>query len=705
LSDPAAQRNGEQRRLATIVAVDVAGYSARAEADERAAAAAVAALRERIDAACEAHGGRIFNTAGDGFMLEFPTVSGALEAAAAIAGDPDPPVRVGVHLGEVMVTPTGDLLGHGVNVAARIQALAPAGGVLVSADVQRAIRGPLAARLSDKGPARLDKMDETIRIFALGAEGEGARHGPRLRLPDVRGRARPALMAAAAVLVLAVLGVWLLRERIWPAPRDDTSVAVVPFKVLGADAAARTVADGLVEEINGVLGSGEGLTLSAATPEQASVAAGPATPKAGLVLSGSVERAGDALQVRVRLDDARLKAVLWTETFTGSVADPRPLEVAVAAKATAVIGFALNVRGPGSEDVDGETMADIVQAQTLQTFVFPDGALKARALLQRVVARAPRSAAAHAALGGAAGVAFRQAPQGEDEALRLEAQAESRKAIALDPRNGWPYVTLSRTTSPRQAWAEREGLLDRAIALSPGQFYGHDARGYLLAEVGRTREGLASIQQGQALNSLHPGGDYRAAIHLAELGHYPEARRLSERLASYWPQAWTDLARAALVSLYGPTEEARAVLAASLAHPYLGEAPSLRVIAAFVEARAGHDPKARSKAARAIVEAVRTEGFRRSDAIPMLCLLGDLDDAFALADAGASDRDEFNLFPLFAPTTAAMREDPRFWRLTVRKGLADYWMKTGRWPDICRGMTGEKACPVRVAEAIRAEKG
>jgi adenylate cyclase len=694
-----------QRRLASIVAIDVAGYSARAEADETAAAAEIAALSRLISKACETHGGRIFNTAGDGFMLEFPAVSGALEAAGEIARDSEPPVRVGVHLGEVMVTPTGDLLGHGVNVAARIQALAPAGGVLVSADVQRAIRGPLAERLTDRGPVRLDKMDETVRVFALGAEGAPRPAerpiGPRPRLPATGRRLRIAIAAVLTALVVAAAGAWVLRDRLWPGADTDTTVAVLPFKVLGADPAARTVADGLAEEINGALASDETLIISASAPVDGAAPGAPAAPRAGLVLTGSVERTGEQLQVRVRLDETHLRVTLWTETFTGPAADPKALEVAVAAKATAVIGFALSTRGVGSQTLDAAALADFVQAQVLTTFVYPDGALKARALLQRVAARYPRLAVAHSALASAAGVASHQAPPEEEEALRSEAQDEARKAIALDPTSGEPFITLSRTTAPRQAWAERERLLDRAVALSPNLFYAWDARGYLLAEVGRTREGLQSIQKGQALNSLHPGADYRAAIHLAETGHYPEARRSAERLATYWPQAWTDLARATLVALYGAPDEARAVLARSLNHPYLGEEPSLRALSMFVDARAGRDPRARARAAEAVVDAVRTEGFRRNDAIQMLCLLGDLDGAFALADAGPSDRSEFTLFALFAPTTAPMRADARFWPLAVKYRLADYWLKSSHWPDFCDELTGEKACRVRAAAAMR----
>lgn len=160
-------QRGAKRRLATIVAVDVAGYSARTEIDEAKTAAEVAALRAIVDAIAQAHDGRIFNTAGDGFMLEFGSSMAAIEAAGDLVAQCEPKVRVGVHLGDVAVQRNGDLLGHGVNVAARLMALAEPGAMLVSADVYRTIHGPLAQSLRSQGTRKLPKMAETVEVFAL----------------------------------------------------------------------------------------------------------------------------------------------------------------------------------------------------------------------------------------------------------------------------------------------------------------------------------------------------------------------------------------------------------------------------------------------------------------------------------------------------------------------------------------------------------
>ncbi|MDB5431784.1 MAG: hypothetical protein JWP35_2900 [Caulobacter sp.] len=697
----------QQRRLATIVAIDVAGYSARAEADETAAAAAIAALSRRVHDAAETHGGRVFNTAGDGFMLEFPTVTGALEAAEAIAADPDTPVRAGVHLGEVMVTPTGDLLGHGVNVAARIQALAPARGVLVSDDVRRALRGPLAERLADRGLARLDKMDETVRIFALTDQRRAKARA--LRLPR-----RRTLQVLAALLLVALLAAaattWMLRARLWPDTDRDTRVAVLPFKVAGADPQTRVMADGLAEEITGVLSSNQMLTVAASPPPAATpgAAAGAAaatpttpaaTPDAAFVLEGSVERDGPTLQVRVRLTNPDTRVTLWSETFSGQADDPAGLQTEVAAKATDAVSFALDARRKGGAALDDTAMADFIQGNILLSF--GSGAVKARAVLLRVVARAPGFARGHSALAVACSLIVRKAPRDQREPFRREVRDQAAQALKLDPTDGEAYLALNYAAGDDTAWSLREGYLQRGLALEPGFAYLNNNYSYLLADVGRPHDALGSIQRGLAANALHPGANYRYATALAQVGRYGEAREAIDLLARKWPRPWTDGARLALVMVYGPPADARALLARSRAHAYAGQGPLHDAWAAFLDARQTRDPARRKRAAAmimALAGAPSDGALHRSDAILALNLLGDLDDAFALAGRGYSDDGDFSAFALYAPPTAPMRADPRFWPLAAQLRLLDYWRTSGRWPDFCDGLKGAESCQARAAQ-------
>ncbi len=161
------------RKLATILSIDVVGYSRSAENDESAAVADVRRLRSAVSDIVAPFGGRIFNTAGDGFMVEFSAASSGVQAALALLSEsqsgarPLPRIRVGLHLGEVVVEDNGDLLGHGVNVAARLQAQAEAGSALVSETVRAQLRSVEEISFTPQGRVQLDKMSERLAVYAL----------------------------------------------------------------------------------------------------------------------------------------------------------------------------------------------------------------------------------------------------------------------------------------------------------------------------------------------------------------------------------------------------------------------------------------------------------------------------------------------------------------------------------------------------------
>jgi formylglycine-generating enzyme required for sulfatase activity len=167
-----SEQQGEERaiRLASIVAIDIVGFSTMSERDQRNAARKVENLRARIERVALANGGRLFNTAGDGFMLEFASAGSALAAIQEILdkrGRGEPPIRVGAHVGDVIVTATDDLLGHGVNVAARLQELAEPGAALVSAEFRSMARNSPQAAFQSKGQKPLENIDQRVQTFEI----------------------------------------------------------------------------------------------------------------------------------------------------------------------------------------------------------------------------------------------------------------------------------------------------------------------------------------------------------------------------------------------------------------------------------------------------------------------------------------------------------------------------------------------------------
>jgi TolB-like protein/class 3 adenylate cyclase/Tfp pilus assembly protein PilF len=342
------------RKLATIVALDVAGYSARTEADEARTTAEVAALGKVIEGIATRHGGRVFNTAGDGFMLEFPSSLLAVESAFELAQTCEPQVRVGVHLGDVMVQPNGDLLGHGVNVAARLMAQAQPGSVLISADVKRMMRGPLAQSLRSKGTIKLAKMSETIEVFTFPV-GSPPRRDLKARLAYLWARMSARVpkhvaliggaTATAAIAVAATLFLpQLMTDRDAP---PIASVAVLPFENLSSQKEAAFFAVGIQDEILTRLAKIGALKVISRT-STAQLASRPdnlqeLARQLGVanIMEGSVQREGDAVRVNVQLIRAASGDHLWAETFDRKLDDifgvQSDIAVAIAAALNATV--------------------------------------------------------------------------------------------------------------------------------------------------------------------------------------------------------------------------------------------------------------------------------------------------------------------------------------------------------------------------------
>ncbi|MGE3143182.1 MAG: adenylate/guanylate cyclase domain-containing protein, partial [Hyphomonadaceae bacterium] len=219
----------ETIKLASIVSIDVAGFSSLSERDQRRAARQIEALRSRIESVAGAHGGRIFNTAGDGFMLEFSSAGAALAAIQDLLDKrpkSEPAIRVGAHVGDVIVAVNNDLLGHGVNVAARLQSLAMPGGALVSGEFRSMARTSPSAAFQSRGRQPLENIEQRVHTFEI-----LSRRQRILRLAKRIGLALcvVALAAGAALATPHVIAFarahGLLREAAQPAAAAEPTAA------------------------------------------------------------------------------------------------------------------------------------------------------------------------------------------------------------------------------------------------------------------------------------------------------------------------------------------------------------------------------------------------------------------------------------------------------------------------------------------------
>src|SRR5580693_2147295 len=238
----------ETRKIAAILVSDVVGYSRLAGTDEDRTLARLRALRsDLIDPTISVHHGRIVKRTGDGSVIEFRSVVDAVRCAlevqhamvernAGVAPDKRIEFRIGIHLGDVVEESDGDLMGDGVNIAARLEGIAGPGAICLSEDAYRQVSGRLDMAVADLGPTQLKNIEKSIRVYSLQV-GVPAQTKP----PTPKKRSGLALLAAAiaALLLLAAAGGWYLLggRLIKPAQAGHLSIVALPFVNLSGDPA------------------------------------------------------------------------------------------------------------------------------------------------------------------------------------------------------------------------------------------------------------------------------------------------------------------------------------------------------------------------------------------------------------------------------------------------------------------------------------
>jgi TolB-like protein/class 3 adenylate cyclase len=318
-----------KRRLAAIFAADVEGYSRLMGADEVATLDALTARREILDGLIGTHGGRIANTAGDSVLAEFGSavdaVRCAMEAQDALAKanltlpeDRHINFRMGVHVGDVMVR-AGDLFGDGVNIAARLQTLARAGGLCISGVTYDQVRKILPLEFTDLGAQTVKNIEEPVRAYEVKALGEGA----FLRSKE------PPMLAVGAKEILTL--------------PDKPSIAVLPFQNMSGDPEQEYFADGMVEDIITALSRFRSLFViarnSSFTYKGRAVDVKQVGRELGVryVLEGSVRRAANRVRIVGQLIDASTGAHLWADRFDGALDDIFDLQDKVTASVVGAI--------------------------------------------------------------------------------------------------------------------------------------------------------------------------------------------------------------------------------------------------------------------------------------------------------------------------------------------------------------------------------
>jgi len=485
----------ETRKLAAILAADVVGYSKLASSDEDRTLARLRALRsDLIDPTIAVHHGRVVKRTGDGILIEFRSVVDAVRCAIEVqngmvernAGLPPErriEFRCGIHLGDVVEESDGDLMGDGVNIAARLEGIATPGAICLSEDAYRQVKARLDLAVSDLGATKLKNIAEPVRVYSLQV--------------GVPAQAKPAALTKPPLASTP--------------PR--LSIVVLPFANLGGDPEQEYFVDGVTESLTTDLSRIAGSFVigrnTAFTYKGKAVDLKQIGRELGVryVLEGSVQRGGNRMRVNVQLIDAETGNHLWAERFDKPVADLFDLQDEVVARLANALNTQLAAAEarraeqsphPDSMDLWFQGMA------WLNKGPMPETLARARGFLEHAVALDASNIDALVWMANVdivSGVALASA----DRAARLaNAEAAATKALSLAPDHAAAHLCLGMvlifSNHAAQGIAECECALalDRNIAGAHGQI------GFAKIALGRGEETEAHIQEAIRLSPRDP---------------------------------------------------------------------------------------------------------------------------------------------------------------------------------------------------------
>ena len=490
----------ETRKLAAILVSDVVGYSRLAGADEDRILARLRALRsDLIDPTIAVHNGRVVKRTGDGSIIEFRSVVDAVRCAIEVqngmvernAGLPPErriEFRVGIHLGDVVEESDGDLMGDGVNIAARLEGIAKPGAICLSEDAYRQVRSRLDLAVSDLGPTQLKNIAEPVRVYSLEV-GKPTHAKPvaeaKSAEPKKRSMLAPIIAALGALVVIVVVGAWYLgvgkKQTVIANAPAHLSIVVLPFANLSGDPSQDYFADGITEnlttELSRIRSSFVIARNTAFTFKGKATDAKEIGKQLGVryVLEGSVQRDQNRVRVNAQLIDAGTGAHLWADRFEEDLADVFKLQDQVVARLANTLGYELvkaeaeKSTRSGNPDAIDLTMRGWAIQNQLQLHTDKDSRAKTLGLFEQALKLDPNNVDALVGAAMAEWIDFVFSGMGEKPEQIAKIEDLLANALRIDPTNARAYVVRAmvyRFNKPMRI-KDAEESAQNAVRLNP----------------------------------------------------------------------------------------------------------------------------------------------------------------------------------------------------------------------------------------------
>jgi adenylate cyclase len=480
-----------ERRLAAILAADVAGYSRLMGIDEEGTLATLKAYqREILDPKIAEHRGRTVKTSGDGALVEFASVVDAVRCATeiqravsdrnkSIPQDRSIAFRIGINVGDI-IADGGDIFGDGVNVAARLEALAEPGGICVSSRVHEDVDGRLDVTFEDAGTQELKNIARPVQVYRV-----------------LSGTPRSKIAAS---------------------PTPKLSIAVLPFQNMSSDQEQTYFSEGLTANLTTDLSRVSGLLVIASTTtatlrdKALDVKQISRELDVRYVLQGGVQKIADTVRVNARLIDGQNGAQIWSDRFDGGRSDLVALQDQITARIAHSIGreiFVVAARDSLSRKIDPDAADFLVRGIALadknQTF---DNLQHQERLFRSVIGLEPANGDAWARLGRAMllqYVNFRSlVPSGETEGRLKEGAEVVEKALTLDPNSARAHLAEGVLFLALRNPSECARANENAIALDRNLALAYNNLGASLIHMGQPEKAIPIVEQAMRLDPLGP---------------------------------------------------------------------------------------------------------------------------------------------------------------------------------------------------------
>jgi len=478
------------------------------------------------------HGGRIIDTAGDGIMAEFPSVIGATECAVEIQavmaerneGVPESRrmrFRIGINLGDVIHDDTR-IYGDGINIAARLEALAEPGGVLVSHTVYDQVRGKLPFTFEDVGERQVKNIEQPVRMYQLHIPGSSSKAVATLvRRPTLTDRRRWMVWGLAVFLVLlGVGGAWWMGSPFFPSQRADSteaprlSIVVLPFSNLSGNPSEDYFADGITEDLTTDLSRIAGSFVisrnTAFTFKGKAVDVRQIGRELGVryVLEGSVRRMGGTVRVNAQLIDAGTGAHLWAEQMDVDQSTLATLQdnFGIANRLARMLSVELvNVEGRRPPRADPDAVDLTLRGWSgLHGGPNKEEVQRSVALFEDALRLDPENSQAKVGLAQALTLVYRNRWDSEPAKVLTRADEAATRAVAAAPNHAHAHYVKAEVLGLSNRFDAALATYDRAIALDHNHVAAYVGRARNLIAIGRAADALAPVEKAIRLSPRDP---------------------------------------------------------------------------------------------------------------------------------------------------------------------------------------------------------